>query len=80
MDIGNNTAVRLGLVSWNPIFLDLPLARKNKPGAKKQTKPALLRQSIEPEKIAPRLIEQSDEDEPVAAVTPKKRPRLSTGC
>jgi hypothetical protein len=65
------TTLLFDLVSWNPIFLDLPLARKNKPGAKKQTKPALLPQSTEPEKIAPRLIEQSDEDEPVAAVTPK---------
>jgi hypothetical protein len=67
-----STAVRLELVSWDPILLDLPLARKNKPGAIKQTKPALLRQSIEPEKIAPRLIEQSGEDELVAVVAPKK--------
>jgi hypothetical protein len=37
----------------------------------KRPRHSLLRQSIEPEKIAPRLIEQSDEDEPVAAVAPK---------
>jgi hypothetical protein len=42
---------------------------------KNQTKPALLRQSIEPDKIAPRLKKRSDEDEPVAAVAPKKRGR-----
>ncbi len=78
------TAVRLQLTTWNPIFLDLPLEKKNKRGARKKTKPALIRQSIDVcATVAPRLIEISTEDEaddePLVSVSiPKKRGRPST--
>ncbi len=82
-------AVRLKLASWNPIFLDLPLEKKNKKGAKKKSKSALLRQSIETVREIPRLIEASsdestseDEDlEPIAPiVVAKKRGRPPSGA
>ncbi len=72
------TAFRLNLVSWDPIFLDLPLAKKNKRGARKKTMPALVRQSIETPRTAPKLIEESSEDEEellAVAVPTKKRGR-----
>jgi hypothetical protein len=75
------TAFRLNLVSWDPIFVDLPLAKKNKRGARKKTMPALVGQSIETPRTAPRLIEESSEDEEellaVAVPSTKKRGRPS---
>ena len=70
-------------------FLDMPLEKKNKRGAKKKSKSALLRQSIETVREIPRLIEASsdestseDEDlEPIAPiVVAKKRGRPPSGA
>ncbi len=55
------TAVRLKLATWQELFLDTPLEKKNKRGAKKKTKSALMRQSIEPITLPPRLISQEEE-------------------
>jgi len=77
------TAVRLKLTSWNPTFLDFPLKKKSTRGAKKKTKYALMRQSIESSHhVAPRVIEISSEEEDLLELVqpvPKKRGRPKLG-
>jgi hypothetical protein len=68
------TAVRLQLTTWNPIFLDLPLEKKKKKGARKKNKSALIRQSIDVcASVAPRLIEISTEDDFAMFLLTKER-------
>ncbi len=43
--------------------MSLPMERKITRGRKKATKPALMRQSIDPVQAMPRLIEEASEDE-----------------
>ncbi len=74
-------ATRLHLTSFESIFIDLPMEKKRKPGARKKSKPALVRQSIDPIIVTPRGIEFDEEsDEEVEAVVqPKKRGRKPKG-
>ena len=51
-----------------------------KPGAKKKTKPALVRQSIEPVVVAPRgIVLSSDEELTVPVASKRGRPSLKKG-
>ena len=77
------TAYRLNLTSFEPIFMQLPLERKLKRGRKKAALPALMRQSLSGQEEAPRSIDvaseedEDDEDDEIApiATIPKRRGR-----